>query len=430
MGTYTPNRNLYKPADNEVGWGDLVDANWDDLDDAAHQSDVTALQSQVATLISTPSWANTTPATGSVSQPSPALTLSGQYWNGSASAADTWTAQDVIGNGTNGTSTLTFTHTGSTGTALVSLPALQLYQGASTPISITPSSSTLVFAGSGGITLSCLAGINLAGSGSAFLSMATSCVCSGGVTAGLSTALIAETRTNATSLQSQSCQMQLTGNYWNGSASATDTWTILNSLANGTNGTSTLTFSHTGTTGAARVSLPLLTVAGAGTAAAAALSFGTAGAGWGFYSGTGGRFSLAANGTSVFEARPQGLNFGSGMVVGWSSAGTPDNVASDTGISRAAAGVVAVGNGTAGDTSGTVQCAKVLGGASMRGTVSSASGTTVSVTFGSAYGSTPVIVVTPTTNCGAFFISAQSSTGFTITYATSGAQSFNWIAIG
>jgi len=46
----------------------------------------------------------------------------GQYFNG-ASAADTWTWNDVMGAGTNPTSTLTFSQTGATGGATVSFPA-------------------------------------------------------------------------------------------------------------------------------------------------------------------------------------------------------------------------------------------------------------------------------------------------------------------
>ena len=42
----------------------------------------------------------------------------------------------------------------------------------------------------------------------------------------------------------------------------------------------------------------------------------------------------------------------------------------------------------------------------------------------------PIVVVTPTTNAGAFYLSAQSASGFTITYANSGAQAFNYIVSG
>jgi hypothetical protein len=64
------------------------------------------------------------------------------------------------------------------------------------------------------------------------------------------------------------------------------------------------------------------------------------------------------------------------------------------------------------------------------GSISSASGTTVSKTFAIPYASTPTIVVTPTTNAGAFYLSAVSASAFTITYATSGAQTFNYHVVG
>jgi hypothetical protein len=54
----------------------------------------------------------------------------------------------------------------------------------------------------------------------------------------------------------------------------------------------------------------------------------------------------------------------------------------------------------------------------------------VSKTFGTTYTSTPTIVVTATTNAGAFYLSSVSNSGFTITYATSGAQTFNYMVIG
>lgn len=65
---------------------------------------------------------NVTAATSSVSQSSNFIEIGGQYWNGSATAGDLWTIQDVIGNGTNGTTTLNFGHTpGSSGTATVQI---------------------------------------------------------------------------------------------------------------------------------------------------------------------------------------------------------------------------------------------------------------------------------------------------------------------
>jgi hypothetical protein len=69
-------------------------------------------------------WANTTAATSSVAQFSPYVKLSGQYWNGTASAEDYWTIQNTIGTGANPSVTLNFAHTGSSGTAWVAVPNL------------------------------------------------------------------------------------------------------------------------------------------------------------------------------------------------------------------------------------------------------------------------------------------------------------------
>jgi len=55
-------------------------------------------------------------------QSSPILTLAGTYWNGSASATDSWTVQDVVDD--SGDSTLVFTHTGFAGFDSVSMPGL------------------------------------------------------------------------------------------------------------------------------------------------------------------------------------------------------------------------------------------------------------------------------------------------------------------
>ena len=64
------------------------------------------------------------------------------------------------------------------------------------------------------------------------------------------------------------------------------------------------------------------------------------------------------------------------------------------------------------------------------GAISSVSGTTVSKTFAVNFTSTPIVTVTPTTNAGAFYLSAVSNSGFTVTYGTSGAQTFNYTVVG
>ncbi len=66
----------------------------------------------------------------------------------------------------------------------------------------------------------------------------------------------------------------------------------------------------------------------------------------------------------------------------------------------------------------------------VQGTLTSASGTTVSKVYTTAYVSTPTVVVTPTSSLTSWFISASSNTGFTITYAPTGAASFNYFVHG
>jgi hypothetical protein len=97
------------------------------------------------------SWANTTVATISSTNASPIHQFSAQYWNGSASAADTWTIGSSLAAGTNGQSILAIAHSGSTnGNSAVSMPALIvntaqgiiLNSGATLVSSITTSTST------------------------------------------------------------------------------------------------------------------------------------------------------------------------------------------------------------------------------------------------------------------------------------------------
>ncbi len=75
----------------------------------------------------------------------------------------------------------------------------------------------------------------------------------------------------------------------------------------------------------------------------------------------------------------------------------------------------------------------ISGNTDFQGSISSGAsppGTTVSKTFAVSYALTPTVIVTPTTDAGAFYLSSVSNSGFTITYANSGAQTFNYIVIG
>lgn len=67
-----------------------------------------------------------TAATSGANQSGPSSKLCGNFWNGAASAADCWTWQDVLGTGTNPTSTYTLGHAGSSGLSTVDISSLSL----------------------------------------------------------------------------------------------------------------------------------------------------------------------------------------------------------------------------------------------------------------------------------------------------------------
>jgi len=152
--------------------------------------------------------------------------------------------------------------------------------------------------------------------------------------------------------------MALSANYWTGAASAEDKWTLGSSLAAGTNGQSTLKLLHTGSAGAAGIQLP----ATAPSAVAAATLFDYNGA-YLCYSGSGGIFLADTsvnfrvgffNNSSTYR-----VAMNSGGVASWTSSSTAANASADTGISRQAAGVVAIGTGASGDTTGNLQLNKI-----------------------------------------------------------------------
>lgn len=68
-------------------------------------------------------WANTTVATSGTTNASPLIELAGNYWTGAASAQDLWSIGSSLAAGTNGASTLTIAHSGSTGNTCVQVPA-------------------------------------------------------------------------------------------------------------------------------------------------------------------------------------------------------------------------------------------------------------------------------------------------------------------
>lgn len=275
-------------------------------------------------------WANTTAATSGTPQNSPSWILNGTYWTGSASAADGWTIQNVVGSGTNGTSSLSFTHSGTTGNQSVLITGTAATSGAggllavnggttvgnllfltsnsveigyqcssgnayfgtitNSPfiIFVNNSNGNGIFPTSGGLNLSSVNNISPglgnfaasggliilgAGNGSGTRDTGMSRVnpnivgfgrgSAGDITGGIqlqsvnitdtvstNTDLTIQNTTAATSGTSQSSPLAtFNGTYWTGAASATDSWTIQDVVANGTNGNSTLTVLHAGSTG-------------------------------------------------------------------------------------------------------------------------------------------------------------------------------------
>lgn len=78
---------------------------------------------------------------------------------------------------------------------------------------------------------------------------------------------IANTLAATSSVSQPSPILSLDGAYWNGSSSIADVWRIQSTVANGTNGASTLSLNHSsGTSGTVMVSVPALTVTGLATA--------------------------------------------------------------------------------------------------------------------------------------------------------------------
>jgi len=86
---------------------------------------------------------NLTAATSGLNQTSPLFILEGQYWTGSASMADSWTLENSLGSGSNPVSTLMLGHTGSSGTAYVSMPNLSLTSSTITTSATSGAASAL-----------------------------------------------------------------------------------------------------------------------------------------------------------------------------------------------------------------------------------------------------------------------------------------------
>lgn len=163
-----------------------------------------------------------TPATNVANQDSPSLLVVGNFWNGSASAQDTWTVLNTLGTGTNPSSSLTLSHSGTPGNAQFEVPNINVAGNTNTG------------------TLSTTAGAQI-----------------GGTFAMLSLAVLDAPNASSTSGNMAAPDFRHVNQFWNGTASQADEWNWICTIGSGTTPTTTLTLSHaTGTSGAANFHVP------------------------------------------------------------------------------------------------------------------------------------------------------------------------------
>jgi hypothetical protein len=159
--------------------------------------------------------------------------------------------------------------------------------------------------------------------------------------------------------------LELAANYWTGSASAADTWTIGSSLSAGTNGASILNFEHSGTSGVVGFNLGNNNSnyiwgwisSGIPTISNAFLQFGYNGATLNLQGPAPG-LTIQINGINGFNFYSNLWNAGNGNIYGWSANVQANNTA-DTGLSRISAGIVGVGTGAQGSIAGNIQCSSI-----------------------------------------------------------------------
>ncbi len=216
----------------------------------------------------------------------------------------------------NGTFTTTFAQTSSAAwdwrnTTPVIAPALNLTSAANASGGSTVYQGTITGFGSGlgfvGASVTIAGFVNAANNGTFTVSAATGSSITVNNAAGVS-----ETHagTVVSSVVTNSPILTLRATYAGASnVAAFDTWTIQDITGSViANPTSTLTIAHSGSTGIAAVSVPVLKVTGAGTTSNAALQFTTAGVNWGFITDGSSRVAAIANGATVFTLFGTGLS--------------------------------------------------------------------------------------------------------------------------
>lgn len=165
------------------------------------------------------------PATSSVNNNSPTFSLSGSFWNGTASGTDIWEWQDVVGSGANPSVTYTLNHTTTNQGTAITVPSVNI-----------PYNTNVLNLFTGGQV-------------DALLVSATDTV--RGVLVVQAGGAITGSSTNV-----NSGSLETAGSYFNGTTGVLDKWDWIGVLGAGTTPTSTYTLSHTGSSGATAISMP------------------------------------------------------------------------------------------------------------------------------------------------------------------------------
>jgi len=423
-------------------------------------------------------WANTTTATSGTTNASPLLELADNYWTGAASAQDLWTIGSSLAAGTNGASTLTIAHSGSTGVAAIELPAntskvpslqfgtsglLGVGQGTATgDLGLYSNNSGVIQLFQGGVEYGFIENFNagiLFGASNATGTAAFVLASDYNTTQGIQINF----GNSVTFTGPASGSLATLGITGNGTVSAT--W----NPGTGSNGNyygiiSNPTINQSGSASGNFVALGSYPFVEAVTGTKTnnyLLGIGTASVGTinssNFPTLThlftvdqlGHIGNCNADVQGSVSSAPTGITATNVVVAVGAATGTftvtstegftvGDTVTLSAGGWTAGSGLASTTATVASVTSLTVMVlAYVSGGpwvagtyAAQTGTLTQTGSTSVSVIFANAYAHTPVVVVTPTSNAGAFYISASSTTGFTVTYASSGTQTFNYYVIG
>lgn len=183
-------------------------------------------------------------ATGSSNASSPAQRFWANYWDGSASQSDVWAIQNVLGSGTNPASTLTIVRqTGSSGFSSILLD------------------SSVTIAGD--------------------LFAQNSSVFNAGVQTNFGLTSLRTLQTSVTvpatnTANANAANIQLSSSFWNGTGPQSDEWIFTPTLGSGTNPTTTLTLSQSGTPGTATFVVPNINFSSIPVASSATAGAGSA----------------------------------------------------------------------------------------------------------------------------------------------------------